>query len=475
MADAVGAAGLDGSEVRRIVERHFRVYDAREEKVRGEVAARLYYLMFPPSEFDARFAAVREELRALDPELLVFVRREAGEDILFVADRPPAAQHRTGLHVGLLLATLVTTVLSGAVTWHGYMARGGDLSWSVLWNGSDLLWGALTFALPLMAILGLHELAHFLVARRHGLRASLPFFIPAPPVLVPFGTLGAFISMRDPMPDRKALFDVGAAGPLVGFLVTLPVIILGAFLTGAVAQPLPDTGHPLVAADLPFTLTREGTPATLNANVTAGARFLTFNVTPPPQAKGDWAYTATATVHLADGTQQADTSTRTLAAGHTERRSVALPLGTRSVDVALTWDDGLLHLGDPLLVQLLGRAFHNDGYLTHPTFLAGWVGLLVTGINLLPAGQLDGGHVARAVLGERMRYVALAAIGLLMVLAFLFNSWLLMAFFLLVTGVQHAPPLNDRTVLDRKRLVLAAVVLAVFVLTFVPVPIQVGP
>jgi membrane-associated protease RseP (regulator of RpoE activity) len=462
----------DSAQLRRIVEQHFRVYDAREEKVRGEVGARLYYVMFPPSEFDARFAAARAALQAVDPELLVFVRRESGEDVLFVAHRPPAAQHRTGLHVGLLLATLVTTILSGAITWHGYMARGGELSWSVLWNGSDLLWGALTFALPLMLILGLHELAHFVVARKHGLRASLPFFIPAPPVLVPFGTLGAFISMRDPMPDRKALFDVGAAGPLVGFLVTLPVILLGAFLTGAVAQPLPDTGHPLIAADVPFTLNQTSGEALLTADV-AGAGFLTFNVTPPPQATSDWAYTVKATIHHADGTTTTDTSVRTLTGGHGERRSLALPADARSVELSITWDDGLLRRGDPLLVQLLGKAFHNDGYLTHPTFLAGWVGLLVTGINLLPAGQLDGGHVARAVLGERMRYVALAAVGLLMLLAFLFNSWLLMAFFLLVTGVQHAPPLNDRTVLDRKRLILAAVVLAVFILTFVPVPIQV--
>jgi membrane-associated protease RseP (regulator of RpoE activity) len=462
----------DGATLRRIVERHFRVYDARDEVVRGEVAARLYYLMFPAEEFDARFAAARAELQKVDPELLVFVRREAGEDILFVAHRPPAVQARKGLHLGLLLATLATTVLSGAITWHGYMARGGDLSWSVLWNPSDLLWGALTFALPLMLILGLHELAHFLVARRHGLRASLPFFIPAPPVLMPFGTLGAFISMRDPMPDRKALFDVGAAGPLVGFLVTLPVIVLGAFLTGAVAQPLPDSGHPLVTADAPFTLTQESGHLALQANVT-GPGFLTFNVTPPPQAKGEWPYTVRATIHDAGGGTTEETSQRTLAAGQGERRSLGLPANARSVTLDITWDDGLLRLGDPLLVQILGKAFHNDGYLTHPTFIAGWVGLLVTGINLLPAGQLDGGHVARAVLGERMRFVAMGAVGLLMVLAFLFNSWLLMAFFLLVTGVQHAPPLNDRTRLDRKRLILAAVVLLVFVLTFVPVPIQV--
>jgi len=466
---------LDAASLRRIVDRHFRVYDAREERVRGEVVAQLYYLMFPPAEFDARFAAARAEIQAADPELLVFVRRESGEDILFVASRPPAAQHRIGLHVGLLLATLVTTVVSGAITWHGYHSSATDLTWSVLWNPSDLFWGAVTFALPLMLILGLHELAHFLVARRHGLRASLPFFIPAPPVIVPFGTLGAFISMRDPMPDRKALFDVGAAGPLMGFFVTLPVIVLGAFLTGANAQPLPDTGHPLLAADVPFTTTlaSDGGQATLVANVSANAGFLTFNVTAPARAPDPWTYTAKATIHLADGTDSTDTASGSLAPGHAERRTVRLPAGARSVTLDLTWDDGLLRLGDPLLVQLMDKVFHNDGYLTHPTFLAGWVGLLVTGINLLPAGQLDGGHVARAVLGERMKYVAWAAIGLLMVLAFAFNSWMLMAIFLLMTGIQHAPPLNDRTQLDRKRLVLAAVVLIVFVLTFVPVPIQV--
>lgn len=469
--DHAAPVGLDQAALRRIVERHFRVYDAREEKVRGAVAAQLFYLMFPPQEFDARFAAARAEIQAADPEMLVFVRRESGEDILFVANRPPAAQHRTGLHVGLLLATLATTVVSGAITWHGYSTGASDLDWSVLWNLHDLAWGALTFALPLMLILGLHELAHFMVARRHGLRASLPFFIPAPPVLVPFGTLGAFISMRDPMPDRKALFDVGAAGPLVGFLVTLPVILLGAFLTGAGAQPLPDIGHPTIAADAPLALTSESGHIRLAGNATAG--FVTFNVTAPRDATDPWTYTTTAIVHLADGSTSTDTSSHDLKPGASERRSLALPAGTVSVEVDVKWDDGLLRLGDPLLVQLLDKAFHNEGYLTHPTFLAGWVGLLVTGINLLPAGQLDGGHVARAVLGERMKYVAWASVAMLMLLAFLFNSWMLMAFFLLMTGIQHAPPLNDRTQLDRKRLALAIVVLVVFVLTFVPVPIQV--
>jgi membrane-associated protease RseP (regulator of RpoE activity) len=176
---------------------------------------------------------------------------------------------------------------------------------------------------------------------------------------------------------------------------------------------------------------------------------------------------------MADGSTRQDQATGSLKPGASERRSLTLPNGTRSAELKVSWDDGLLRLGDPLLVQLLDRVFHNEGYLTHPTFLAGWVGLLVTGINLLPAGQLDGGHVARAVLGERMKYVAWAAVGLLMMLAFLFNSWLLMALFVLFMGIQHPPPLNDRTKLDTKRIVLAALVLVVFILTFVPVPIQV--
>jgi len=108
--------------------------------------------------------------------------------------------------------------------------------------------------------------------------------------------------------------------------------------------------------------------------------------------------------------------------------------------------------------EMLDKAFHNDGYLTHPTFFAGWVGLLVTGINLLPASQLDGGHVARAVLGERMKWAAYAAVAGLVYLALRFQSWMLMAIFILLMGVQHPPPLNDRTGLDLKRKVLAAVV-----------------
>jgi membrane-associated protease RseP (regulator of RpoE activity) len=464
---------LPAADLRRLVERHFRVYDSSEEAHRGQVAARLYCIVVKPDEFDARFAAFRDELKAADPEALAFVRREGGEDILFVADRPPASPRRLRIHVVLFLLTLLTTVTAGAIYWHGYADPDKAWSWSVLWSPVHLGWGFLTFALPLLLILGIHETAHFVAARRHGLRATLPFFLPVPPMLMPIGTLGAFISMKDPLPDRRALFDVGASGPLAGFLVAVPVILLGAWLTGAVGQPLPDLGRPEIAMDVPaaaFDQSESGKTIVHLTGLGGNATTLSFEVTAPPDATDAWPYMAQADLET-DGRPRTEKVKGTLDPGASERRTLTLPAGTQEATLTFTWEDGLLRFGDPLLVVALDHVFHNDAYLTHPTFFAGWVGLLVTGINLLPASQLDGGHVARAVLGDRMRWAAYAAVGGLVYLALRFQSWILMAVFILLMGVQHPPPLNDRTGLDAKRKVLAAVVLVVFALTFVPRPI----
>jgi hypothetical protein len=220
---------LSLADVRAIVERHFRVYDAREEKVRGEVAAHLFFVMFPQAEFDARYEAVRAELARRDPEILCFLRREGGEDILFVARRPPPSPRRLATHVVLFLLTVLTLTSAGAFFFAGF--HGGRAP-----SGADMLrlgniaGGFLTFALPVLLVLGIHEMGHYIVARRHGLRPSLPFFIPFPagPGMFSLGTLGAFIAMRDPMPDRKTLFDVGASGPIAGFLVAVPLVVAGA-------------------------------------------------------------------------------------------------------------------------------------------------------------------------------------------------------------------------------------------------------
>ncbi|MFO1532774.1 MAG: site-2 protease family protein, partial [Thermoplasmatota archaeon] len=474
---------LEGEErsllaaLRAVVARHFRVYDAQEDKIRGQVVARRFYVIFPPAEFDRRYDAVRADIKAMDPNLLAFLRRDAGEDILFVAERPPDKPQNVALRVVLLLATVATTTIAGALSWHSFLHGAKGLSWSVLWDPNDLLWGFLSFALPLLLILGIHETAHFVVARRHGLRATLPMFIPAPPFLMPIGTFGAFISLKDPLPDRKALFDVGAAGPIAGFFIAVPVVVLGVFLTSAAALPVPDLDRPLATLDVDGKIVDLAKSETGRANLTlagpaAGAAVL--NLTAPTDRQDGWTFGLHVAVTAANGTVSEETVTATLQPGERILRTVSIPANATMAEVEVTWDDGIMRFGDPLLVQainLIWPASAGD-YLTHPTYIAGWVGLLVTGINLLPTGQLDGGHVSRAVFGERSRWVARLALGMLVVLALLFDTWLLMALFVLFTGIYHPPPLNDRTRLDRKRVVLAAVVLVVFLLTFVPVPFQ---
>jgi hypothetical protein len=251
----------------------------------------------------------------------------------------------------------------------------------------------------------------------------------------------------------------------------VPIVLLGAWLTGVVAEPIPDHGTPEIAADWPFTLHESGPGEAVLRFTNVSAGIATLIVTTPPGLDHALDYQARAEVRLADGTTRRDDLSGKVDPGTTDRHTLLLPEGTTSAKVTFTWDDGLIQFGDPLLVTLLDGAFDNDGYLTHPTFFAGWVGLLVTGINLLPASQLDGGHVARAVLGDRMRWAAYAAVAGLVYLALRFQSWMLMAVFILLMGVHHPPPLNDRTGLDVKRRVLAGVVLVVFLLTFVPRPI----
>ncbi len=457
---------LSLDEVKSIVTRHFRVYDAREESAHG-VGAHVFFVMFPQAEFDTRFEAAKQEIQTRDPHLLVFMRHDGGEDLLIVAERAPSQPQKTRVHAILLGLTVLTTMLAGAISWSGYRSGEPIGSFSEVLEPQNLLWGFLTFGLPLMAILGIHEMAHFIAARRHGLRATLPFFIPVPPMIgIPFGTLGAFISMKDPLPDRKALFDVGASGPIAGFLVALPVVVAGAWLTGVVAEPIPDEGRPILDAGWEHTVKDLGHgEARVTFGVVDGPTWLSID----PPDDDETRYTLELTGER-DGDRFSETHT-VVTQGEPALRS--LDVGqAEDVQVVVTWDDGLIEFGDPLLVKGLNLiGLDNDGYLSHPMYFAGWAGLLVTGINLLPVGQLDGGHVARAVFGERTRFVAYGAVLLLMMLVFVFQSWLLMALFVLLLGIQHPPPLNDRTVLDRKRMVMAALVLVVFVITFVPRPI----
>ncbi len=235
--------------------------------------------------------------------------------------------------------------------------------------------GGAAYSVSIMAILLAHEMGHYFMSKKYGLPATLPYFLPFP--FSPFGTFGAVIRMKGIITDKKALFDIGIAGPLAGFVVAVPCIVVGIKLSSVQAI------------------------------------------------------------------------------------STSVPL---------------MQLGDPLLFKIFQRLIIGDipaGYdmVLHPFGYAGWVGLFVTALNLLPVGQLDGGHVVYAIFGKNGKWVSVAAIVSLGVLAIFHNpSWLALVIILLIFGMRHPEPLDTETRLNRPRLVLAVLVLAVFVLSFTPAP-----
>jgi membrane-associated protease RseP (regulator of RpoE activity) len=363
-------AGSEIDRLRALVSARFPVYETRVSPL-----SVLFLVHADPATLEGRFDALRQEMwtRFYIPQL----RREGGEYLIEVVRRPPQSPWGSWSNIVLLALTVVSTIFAGAFLWIAW--RGGTQLLA-----SDFLWGGVYFALPLLAILGLHELAHFVLARYHRVEASWPYFIPVPPPFLLFGTFGAFISLREPIPSKKALLDIGASGPLAGLAVAIPVTLVGLTISlHAPAIPVTDCGPTI-----------------------AGFSY------------------------------------------------------------------GGLTFGPSLLWSLLGL-FVPASALSHldPLALAGWVGLLVTAINLLPAGQLDGGHVFRALFGDRARFVSYAAVGLLILLGFFYEGWFLFALLVFVLGMRHPPPLNDISPLDGKRWAIGGLAVAVLVAGFVVVPI----
>jgi hypothetical protein len=330
-----------------------------------------------PATLSEKFDRLRQELWAMG--YVPLLRRQSGEDFVEVVRRPKVGRSRLWINGMLLAGTFATTVFAGALIWLTYV---GGLTL----GAADFANGALYFAAPVMTILGLHETAHFVMARRRKLDASLPYFIPVPPPFL-FGTLGAFVSIREPFPDKKALFDIGAAGPLAGFVASIPIALAGLFLS-------------------------------------AHAPVLPSNYCGPT--------------------------------------ILGTSYGNLLLGYSLFW--GFLSLFVPLgLVSL------------HPLALAGWVGIFVTAINLLPAGQLDGGHIFRALFGDRTRFVSYGIVILLFGLGLFYTGWLFFAILILFLGLRHPPPLNDLTPLGGPRYGVGALVLAILISGFVIVPLAVPP
>ena len=297
----------------------------------------------------------------------------------------PASKPRESwtLHAVLLLATVFTTTATGA-SMTGDLPRIGLVLNPAAWDLAFFraLAGGFAFSIPLLAILFCHEMGHYLTARHYKLDVSPPFFLPGPPA--PFiGTFGAFIRLRTILADRRQLLDVGAAGPLAGFIVAVPVLWFGL----------------------------------------ANSQML--------DSRSTW---------------------------------MAVDLG---------WGSWLL--GDSPITLLLRQVTGTDGGVVqlHPAAFAGWLGMYVTLLNLLPIAQLDGGHILYAALPRYQRQVARAFWVLLIVLGYFSRSWLIWGIIVLLLSrgqFGHPPVLDVYRPLPRSRLWLLVAAVVLFVLTFTPVP-----
>jgi membrane-associated protease RseP (regulator of RpoE activity) len=300
---------------------------------------------------------------------------ELGEHVLVARERETSVDGVPWRNVGLFLATVVTTLFAGS-QWYGYAL---DSPLAVL--------SAWPFAVAVLSVLAVHEFGHYLTSRYHEVEASLPYFVPLPNAL---GTLGAVIRMRDHIPDRRALFDIGVAGPLAGLVATVVVTAIGVSLP-------------------PIDVSSAG-----------GLAFAT-------------------------------------------RYELGYPPLIQAVAAVL---------GEPLR--------YGSGRMVNPVLIGGWVGAVVTFLNLMPVGQLDGAHVARALIGERvegLRYVLPVALFGLAGYLLAFDGgraagiWIMWGLLALVLGhAGTATPLDDSPV-DRRRKAIGAVTLVLGVLCFTPVPI----
>jgi membrane-associated protease RseP (regulator of RpoE activity) len=295
------------------------------------------------------------------------------------------------------ILTILSVMFAGAVSATG----------SIPTNISDwpaFMLSGLPFAAALLAILVCHEFGHYLAGRYHKTAVTLPFFIPFPLSL--FGTMGAFIQLKEPPKNRRILLDIGIAGPLAGLIVAIPILLLGIYLSPVARIPfmLPVgqifEGNSILYLLLKFIVKGQLLPQPLNyASLNPIVYWLRYFFTGTP-----------------------------------------LPAG--GLDINLS-----------------------------PIAWAGWAGLLVTALNLIPAGQLDGGHIMYVLLGKRTSKLLPFILFALILLGFVWSGWWFWAALIFFLGRFHAEPLDQITTLDSRRKALAILGVVVFFLVFMPVPL----
>jgi membrane-associated protease RseP (regulator of RpoE activity) len=262
------------------------------------------------------------------------------------------------INLGLFVVTCFTTFLTG-------------------WLQNGAWQSGIWYSVGIISILSAHEMGHYLMCRKYKIKATLPFFIPFPPFVNPFGTMGAVIKMEAIIPSRKALFDVAAAGPLAGLALTIPAIYFG--------------------------------------------------------------------IQMSD-----------------------------IVDATRSQSAGVIYLGESLLYAQLsnfavGSLPDSKDVLLHPLAYAGWAGLFVTALNLLPIGQLDGGHIIYALVGKKHKAIALIGLLLFGALVIKYPGWIVLFLLLILFGYKHPPTLDERPI-DLKRKIIGLITIVIFFLSFTPEP-----
>lgn len=340
-----------------------RVFDVYEIQNSGET---FHFYGTPKTSTENIIGELWEPLQQF--KLGYTLKYELGEHVLLVFPEKKTKE-KTWLNLILFIATLFTTMVCGALMF------GADLEKDPL-----QFFQGLPFTLAIMAVLGSHEMAHYIMARYHGMKASLPYFIPFPSFI---GTMGAVIRYRGPVPSRKALFDVGIAGPLVGLLMSVAVTVIGLNLEMPEVKTLPDTM--------------------------------------------------------------------------------------------------MFDLGLPPLFVFIQNLIGATGETLHPVAFAGWVGMFVTLLNLLPAGQLDGGHILRAMVGKKAEKVSylmpriLFLIGLYVIYwlkedGVIWIFWALLLWVFAAAG--HPSPMHDKVELDKKRILLGIITFILGCLCFTLIPFK---
>jgi len=336
-------------------------------------------------------------------DLHPLLRMENNQPVLYLVQKiPQPLPSNPKINLILFILTFLSVWFTGGLLSLDSLDGGFTLE-----TLKAILFDGWPFAISIIAILGAHEMGHYFAGRYHKVNVTLPYFIPLP-IISPFGTMGAFINMKNIPKNRKQLFDIGIAGPLSGLIVAIPVLIVGLFLSKI--EPLPAS-----LAD-GVNLQMEG-----NSLLYLFLKYLVFGEILPQ------------------------------------------PASYAGISPLIYW----------LKYFFTGQPFPFGGMdvMIHPVAWAGWAGLFVTCMNLIPIGQLDGGHILASVIGEKSRKIYNVMLILMVLLGFAWNGWWFWAVILFFLNRAPSQVYDEITILDHKRKMVAFLMLIIFILVFIPVPL----